>query len=211
MKPTLLDTDTPESFWDRHWSAMTQPSSGTPSAALERLVSGRSLGRAVDLGCGRGDDAVWLARNGWQVVAVDVSQTALDTVRHNAEAAGVAQKVTCVRHDLSRTWPEGSFDLVLSMFTHTPMEFDRAAMLRSAATLVAPGGLLLIAGHGSLAPWAWSDPEIQLPNAQDVADALDLLEWTIVEIADYPREARGSQGQVAQVLDSVTALERPLK
>lgn len=139
MKPTILDTDTPESFWDRYWSGMTRPSSGSPSAALERLIAGRPAGRAVDLGCGRGDDAIWLARNGWKVVAVDVSQAALDTVRRNAETAGVAERVTWLRHDLSKSLPDGPFDLVLSMFTHTPLEFDRAAMLRAAATLVAPG------------------------------------------------------------------------
>jgi SAM-dependent methyltransferase len=210
MKPPILDGDTPESFWDRYWSGMTRPSSGRPSAALERLVAGRPAGRAVDLGCGRGDDAVWLAKTGWHVVAVDVSRSALDTVRRGAEAAGVAERVTCSRHDLSKTLPDGPFDLVLSMFTHTPLEFDRAAMLRAAATLVAPGGLLLIAGHGSLAPWAWSDPEIQLPKAREVADALALFGWTTIEIADYPREARGPNGQVTQVLDSVTAQERPL-
>lgn len=210
MKPELLDTDTPESFWDRHWSGMTRPSSGTPSEALERLVAGRRAGRAVDLGCGRGDDAVWLARKGWQVVAVDVSQNALDTVRRSAETAGVAHQVTCLRHDLSKTLPDGPFDLVLSMFTHTPLEFDRVALLRAAATLVVPGGLLLIAGHGSLAPWAWSDLEIPLPKAQDVADGLALFGWTAIEIADHPREARGPDGHVAQVFDSVTALERPL-
>lgn len=67
----------------------------------------------------------------------------------------------------------------------------------------------MIAGHGSLAPWAWSDPEIQFPKAQDVADALALFDWNMIEIADHPRDARGPDGQVAQVLDSVTALERP--
>lgn len=210
MKPEPRDTDTPESFWDRHWSGMTRPSSGTPSAALERLVAGRHPGRAVDLGCGRGDDAVWLARKGWQVVAVDVSQNVLDTVRRSAETAGVAQQVTCLRHDLSKTLPDGPFNLVLSMFTHTPLEFDRAAFLRAAASLVVPGGLLLVAGHGTLAPWALSDPEIHLPKAQDVADELGLVDWNVIEIADHPREARGPNGQVAQVLDSVTALERPL-
>lgn len=210
MKPTMLDSETPESFWDRHWSGMTRPSSGRPSAALERLVAGRPAGRAVDLGCGRGDDAVWLAKNGWQVVAVDVSQSALDAVKRSAEKAGVAGQITWERHDLSKTLPDGPFDLVLSMFTHTPLDFDRAAMLRAAATLVAPGGLFLIAGHGSLAPWAWSGPEIQLPKAQDVSNALALRTWTEVEIADYPREAHGPNGQVAEVLDSVTVLERPI-
>ncbi|MBB4123575.1 SAM-dependent methyltransferase [Martelella radicis] len=210
MKPTRRESDTPESFWDRHWSGMTRPSSGMPSAALERLIAGRPAGRAVDLGCGRGDDAVWLAKKGWQVVAVDVSQSALEAVQRNAEKAGVAGRIACERHDLSRTLPDGPFDLVLSMFTHTPLEFDRAAMLSAAATLVAPGGLFLIAGHGSLAPWSWSDPEIQRPKAQDVADALALADWTPIEIADYPREAHGPGGQVAEVLDSITALERPI-
>lgn len=72
------------------------------------------------------------------------------------------------------------------------------------------GGLLLIAGHGSLAPWAWSDPEIQLPKARDVANALALHDWTEVEITDYPREAHEPDGQVVEVFDSITTLERPI-
>ncbi|NIZ09528.1 hypothetical protein [Pseudooceanicola sp. HF7] len=61
-----------------------------------------------------------------------------------------------------------------------------------------------------MAPWAWSDPEIQLPKARDVANALALHDWTEVEITDYPREAHEPDGQVVEVFDSITTLERPI-
>lgn len=90
MTPTIRDSDTPEIFWDRHWSGMTRHSNGRPAAALERLVAGRPAGRTVDLGCGRRDDAVLLAKKGWQVFAVDVLQSALEAVQRSSEKAGVA-------------------------------------------------------------------------------------------------------------------------
>ncbi|MCS7312507.1 MAG: methyltransferase domain-containing protein [Acidobacteria bacterium] len=59
--------------------------------------------RVIDLGCGTGEDAVWLARRGISVTAVDASATILDVARQKAEAAGVADHIKFVR-----SWPGGS-------------------------------------------------------------------------------------------------------
>jgi 2-polyprenyl-3-methyl-5-hydroxy-6-metoxy-1,4-benzoquinol methylase len=79
---------------------------------LTRFVEGRRKGRALELGCARGDDAIWLARQGWKVTGVDISEAALEAARLAAAAQGVAAGVQFERHDLAESFPEGTFDLV---------------------------------------------------------------------------------------------------
>ncbi|MEM7709843.1 MAG: class I SAM-dependent methyltransferase, partial [Pseudomonadota bacterium] len=120
-------------FWERHYQGMTGSTSGQPSAALVRFAGGRDPGRALDLGCARGDDVVWLARQGWYATGVDVSDTALSRARGAADRAGVADRAAFERHDLSESFPVGRFDLVTALFLHSPAAFPRAAVLRRAA------------------------------------------------------------------------------
>lgn len=111
---------------------------------LAEVVADLRPGRALDLGCGQGGDTLGLAALGWQVTAVDVSQTALPRVRDRARAAGVLDRVTLEQHDLARTVPEGTHDLVSAAYLQSPVDLDRAAMLRRVARNVAPGGVLLL-------------------------------------------------------------------
>jgi SAM-dependent methyltransferase len=199
-----------ERFWEEHYRASTRPSNGRPSGALVRFAGPLPGGNALDLGCSQGDDAVWLARRGWRVVAVDVSGTVLARAAKNAEAAGVSDLVAFERHDLASTFPEGRFDLVSALFLHSPVEFPRTRVLRAAARAVAPGGLLLIVEHASVAPWSWADPDTVFPTPEQSLAALDLnpSRWH-GEFAGAPeRKATGPKGESAIVTDNVIAVRR---
>jgi chemotaxis protein methyltransferase CheR len=142
-----------EDFWDAHYRANQRVWSGRPNAVLVDVVEPLPPGSALDLGCAEGADAIWLAARGWRVTAADVSSTALK--RAEAHAADLSVAVDFQRHDLGRTFPEGTFDLVSAQYLQSPVEFPRADVLRRAAAAVAPGGLLLVVEHGSAAPWSW--------------------------------------------------------
>jgi SAM-dependent methyltransferase len=106
-----------EQFWEKRYQAASPRTSGRPGIALRRFAEPVPPGRALESGCGKGDDAVWLAPQGWSVVAVEISRTALEYAAANAGRAGVSDRVRFERHDLSRTFPEGQFDLVTATFS----------------------------------------------------------------------------------------------
>ena len=202
--------DTPQTFWDCVYAGKTKPSGGRPSFTLTHFIEGRPTGRALELGCARGDDAIWLAQQGWTVTGVDISEAALEAARLAASSAGVESSVHFERHDLSESFPQGSFDLVIAMFLQSPIPFGRTEALRRAAQAVETGGLLLLVTHGSRAPWSWSDPEIVFPTADaEMADlALDPTAWREVFVGSMPRTAFGPAGEQATILDTIVAIER---
>lgn len=199
-----------ETFWEKHYRGRSGETSGRPGAAIVRFAQGRTPGRALDLGCARGDDAVWLAQRGWQVTGVDVSATALEHARVNAVRAGVADRTTFERHDLSLSLPDGAFDLVTAMFLHTPVELPRRDVLCCAAALIAPGGRLLSVTHASTAPWSWSSPDTVWPTPDEELAAIGLTEtaWKRIAVEAVRREATGPGGATAVVTDNVIAMER---
>lgn len=199
-----------EAFWERHYAGATKPSSGRPSAALVRFAAERIPRHALDLGCARGDDVIWLARQGWAVTGVDISQTALRAARANADAVGLSDRIRFERHDLGTSFPDGRFDLVTAMFLQSPIEFGRTQALRQAAASVAPGGLLLIASHGSRVPWSSAPADIVFPTAQDELAALDLTSgnWRNVFVGEIERTGSGPNGERATVSDAIIAVER---
>ena len=199
-----------ERFWEERYRASTRASNGRPSGTLVRFVEPLPEGTALDLGCALGDDAIWLARRGWRVVAVDVSGTVLVRAAKNAQAASVSDLIDFQRHDLASTFPEGRFDLVSAMFLHSPVEFPRTRVLQNAARAVAPGGLLLIVEHASVAPWSWADPDTVFPTPKESLDALDLdhSQWHSEFVGAPERQAIGPNGQSATVTDNIIALRR---
>ena len=199
-----------ERFWEEHYRASTRASNGKPSGALVRFAGPLPGGTALDLGCAQGDDAVWLAKRGWRVVAVDVSGTVLARAAKNAQTAGVSNLIEFQRHDLASTFPEGRFDLVSALFLHSPVEFPRTQVLRAAARAVAPGGLLLIVEHASVAPWSWAEPDTAFPTPEQSLAALDLdpSRWHSDFVGAPERLATGPSGQRATVTDNVIALRR---
>lgn len=207
----MFDTSTnPQKFWDDIYKARTGPSNGQPSAVMERYAAGRNPGTALDLGCARGDDVIWLAKQGWQATGVDISFKALDVARESAMQAGVSAQARFEQCDLAEGFPSGDFDLVSAMFLQTPLEFPRITVLRKAAKAVRKGGLLLITAHQQVAPWSWGAPEARLPDGLQRHAELDLpsADWIEVFVGSMERSAVGPDGQTAQVTDAVVALER---
>src|SRR5512144_263955 len=89
--------------WEEHYGERERVWSGRVNLRLAEVAEALTPGRALDLGCGEGADAVWLADHGWQVTAVDISQTALDRAAVEAKARGVADRIDFQRRDLTES------------------------------------------------------------------------------------------------------------
>lgn len=196
--------------WEDHYSAKPQVWSGRVNTRLAEIAAQLTPGRALDVGCGEGADAVWLAEQGWAVVGADISSTALERARAEAQRRNILSRITFEQHDVSETLPEGPFDLVSAQFLHSTVAMDRTAILRRAAAAVAPGGSLLIVDHAAAPPWAATIAHHEFPTAEQVLAALDLDErrWQRVRVETVDRSAVGPDGAPAVLHDSVMWLRK---
>lgn len=200
-----------EEFWESLYSESERLGSGRVNPVLAEVAEPLPPGRALDLGCGEGSDAIWLAGRGWQVTAVDISATVLARAGARAEAAGVGSRIDWQQHDLTRTFPPGHFDLVQTHYLHSPLEMSLETVLRAASGAVAPGGLLLVAGHAAPTPWAHDDARhMHFPTPQEVLASLALPEsvWRTDRADVSSREADGPDGSTGTVTDSIVAATR---
>lgn len=131
--------------WDERYRSRELVWGAGPNQAFARAVADLPPGHALDLACGEGRNAIWLAEHRWQVTAVDFSQVALDRARDLAAERGV---VVDFRNEDVRTWvpPRRTFDLVALLYLHIPSADLRRVHAR-AADAVAAGGTLIILGH----------------------------------------------------------------
>nr|MDT0659025.1 bifunctional NAD(P)/FAD-dependent oxidoreductase/class I SAM-dependent methyltransferase [Micromonospora sp. DSM 115978] len=195
-------------FWDERYASAHRIWSGNPNPHLVATATDLTPGSALDVGCGEGADAIWLAGNGWRVTGVDVSAVALErAARHAAETgADLADRITWQPADVL-TWEPAAerYDLVSAQFVHLPRP-GLDALHRRLAAAVRPGGTLLVVGHHP------SDLETSLgrPNlpelmftAERVAAGLDPDQWEIV-VADAPqRQTRDPEGRTITIRDAV--------
>jgi SAM-dependent methyltransferase len=134
--------------WDQRYATTDLVWGAGPNRFLVAEVEGLPPGRALDLGCGEGRNAIWLAQRGWQVSGVDFSEVGLDKARSLAVERGV--EVTWVRADLLDYQPDhGAFDLVIVMYIQLPAA-QLADVMKRASAALAPGGTLLVVGHDLL-------------------------------------------------------------
>ena len=196
----------PAAFWEDRYAGAERVWSGQVNATMADVVTGLPAGDVLDLGCGEGGDAVWLAEQGWRVTAVDISPTAVGRGAAGAEERGVGARITWVAHDLETWRTEERFDLVTASFFHSVFDWPRTEILRRAAGRVRPGGRLLLVSHvfeteEDIPPWAWRrDPAaaehepVLLTPAEEIAE-LALDGWAVERAEIRRREATGPDGQ----------------
>lgn len=215
-------------FWEAHYAGEGPTWSGHPNATMVDVVSPLPPGRALDLGCGEGGDALWLAARGWDVTGVDVSATAVDRARRAATAAPDARLRWLVRDldewaaadtedvadvgDVSGDELADGYDLVTASFFQSSVHLGRTAILRRVAGLVADGGHLLLVSHAGLPSWSrgHDHPDHRFVTPEQELRDLDLpaAGWDVEVAETRSREIADPQGRPATVDDGVVLLRR---
>ena len=163
--------------WNARYAGTELLWTAQPNRLFAAEIEGIEPGRALDVACGEGRNAVWLAELGWQVTGIDFSDVALGKAAELARARGV--EVEWVAADvLVHEPPPGAFDLVAVLYLQLPHD-ELARALRRAARAVAPGGALIVLGHdtrnltdGYGGP---RDPSVLFTPADVVASLDDLV------------------------------------
>jgi SAM-dependent methyltransferase len=177
-----------------------------PNRFLVAEVAGLEPGRALDLACGEGQNAIWLATLGWDVTGVDYSEMAIAKARARAERDGVRVTFECADL-LEYEAAAGAFDLVVVLYLHIPSD-GRKHVLARASTALAPGGTFVLVGHdltnltdGVGGP---SDPDL-LCTPDQIAEELPGL-----EIEKAERVLRDVKGEERDAIDNLVRARRPL-
>ena len=190
--------------WNRRYAGAESLWSRKPNRFLVAEVEGLEPGRALDLACGAGQNAVWLAGLRWEVTAVDYADVAVAKGIERAARAGVA--VDFQVRDLLDYVPEPrAFDLVLILYLHMSSE-GRRLVLERAADAVAPGGTLVLVGHDLLnlteGVGGPSDPDLLFTPDGVVAELPGL------EIAKAERLLRDVDGHDRPAIDALVRARR---
>jgi 2-polyprenyl-3-methyl-5-hydroxy-6-metoxy-1,4-benzoquinol methylase len=140
------DWATPNATPAPDWSSAPAPEKPrTPvNEGLVEIASEMPPGKALDLGCGEGQNSIWLAGRGWIVNAVDMSPSAIAEAHRNAAAAGVERTIVFRDADVAEWSPTSRYDLVFCTFGLPARGMGRSRMLDMAAAAVAPGGTILL-------------------------------------------------------------------
>jgi SAM-dependent methyltransferase len=133
--------------WDRRYAGRDPVWTSEANRFLIQEVDGLAPGRALDLACGEGRNAIWVAERGWRVTGVDFSKVGLDKARQLEDARDVHAE--WIAADLLDYRPDPkAFGLVIVFYLQVPAS-QRTPILKSAASAVAAGGTFLLVGHHS--------------------------------------------------------------
>jgi SAM-dependent methyltransferase len=200
-----------EAFWNERYETSARIWSGNPNPQLVAEVKDLVPGRALDVGCGEGADAIWLAQRGWRVVATDISSVALGRAAEHARETGAAAAANIEwRHvdlvtDGDVDAPErDAFDLVSAQFMQLAPD-PRARLFTALAASVRAGGALLVVGHhpSDMTSGVHRPPQPErFYSADDIAGLLD-DSWTIVVNETRPRSVTTHEGGEATIHDAV--------
>ena len=182
--------------WNRRYAGSELLWTAQPNRFLVAETRNLAPGRALDLACGEGRNAVWLAEQGWQVTGVDFSEVALEKAARLAQSRGVEGR--WLQSDLVDYRPDQhAYDLVIVFYLHVPA-FQRRRILSATAGAVAVGGTLLVVAHdrnnlehGHGGP---QDPSV-LYTATDVAGDLEGTGFAIERAELVRRSVETPEGE----------------
>lgn len=206
----MMTTPEIKQHWEERYAQRDRIWSGRVNRWLAEIAEPLTPGRALDLGCGEGADTLWLAEHGWDVVGVDISDTALSRAADEAAARGLTDKVRFLQTNLSESFPDGTFDLISAQFLQSMVHLDRERIFASSARAIAQGGLLVVVDHGAAPPWAEHVRDHVFPSVDEVLATIDLGDgqWERVRADTVERDAVGPDGQVGVLLDNVIVVRR---
>jgi SAM-dependent methyltransferase len=192
--------------WDERYREGQLVWSAGPNQFVEAELAGLPPGTALDLAAGEGRNAIWLARHGWRVTAVDFSQAGLDKGRILGEGLDVAW--VCAD---ATTWREdASYDVSLVAYLQLPAAERRAAH-RNAFAALRTGGTMLVVAHDStnLAEGTGGppDPDV-LFSADDVLADLDGESFEVVRAGRVGREVAQPDGRSRTAYDALVRVVR---
>ena len=170
-------------MWDARYADNELVWSREPNMFLPPLVDGLSPGTALDLACGEGRNAIWLAKQGWEVTGVDFSQVGVD----KAKALSDGLDIEWLVGDATTFTSDAAFDLVVLFYLHLPGDETQSAFA-SAVGALKPGGTLFAVGHAvrNLTEGFSGPPIPELLWSVDRMASL-IEELDIVEVAERER------------------------
>ena len=180
------------SYWDERYAASANVWGARPNQWVERELADQTPGRALDLACGEGRNALWLSARGWTVLGVDFSIVALDKCRAAEPAGGHAQ---WIHADATTFRPAVPVDLALLCYLPVPAEQRHATVTHAAASLAA-GGTLLVIAHDSRnlidGTGGPQDPDV-LYTAADIVTDLDGSGLVVEKAAEVVRPVEAAE------------------
>jgi len=199
--------------WDERYAASDLVWSAEPNRFVAEIVEPLTPGTAIDIAAGEGRNAIWMASQGWTVVATDFSQVAIDRARERAAqvlGAG-SRRLTALVADATLPAPGGpaAYDLALFSYLQLPRTELRAA-LRAGVEAVRPGGHVVVIGHaGRNLTEGYGGPGDRdvLYDPDEVVDAVEGLPVAVQRADIRVREVQTDDGQ-RRALDTVVVLTR---
>ncbi len=195
--------------WDERYAGREYLWDVGPNQFVERHLAGLTPGRAIDLAAGEGRNAVWLARQGWHVVAVDFSGVGLAKAARLAADNDVVERVEIVQADALSYQPPSPVDLVVIAYLQVPPDEQRLVLEHAASWLAHGGSLLVIAHDRSNVEHGYGGPD-----DPDVCYDLDATEGALrgleIRLAEIAERAVDTEAGPRKALDTLVIATRTL-
>ncbi|MFD9663879.1 class I SAM-dependent methyltransferase [Rhodococcus sp. NPDC059968] len=193
--------------WDERYSQSELVWGAPPNAVVVERVTSLPRGRALDLACGEGRNAHWLATRGWEVTGLDYSAVALDKARRVAAEAprSVRERLDYRVADVTDSDLGGEYDLVLMIYLHLAPE-ERLQVVNRAISALKPDGILMILGHDAvnLSQGVGGPQDLELLyTPDDVVNSFDGR--LVVDVA----ERRFRETDAGTAIDALVVAHRP--
>lgn len=208
--------------WEARYASVDRLWTGGPNQWLVDNASSWQPGNSLDVGCGEGEDVLWLASQGWQATGLDLSPTAIARMKDKAKAQGLISSVSGQARDVvAEGLPQGTWDLATSFFVHGGKDGsgpDLVALLGQMAARVNAEGRLMTTVHAVSPPWR--PQHLRTFRAEELLDELrkawtdpasagtHINHWDVELCQDYWQEATGPDGATARKADAVLILRR---